>query len=119
MKRKLNLCMLALTAGAMLTSGVALGHSSPRASTPANGAVVEGSPPVITIDFRQPMRITHATLENTAGKAFDLERTGGVEAREVFEGVPETLPPGEYRLEWRGLAGDGHVVSGDLRFSVR
>lgn len=119
MKWKSTFSVLPLAAGMLLSSAVIFAHTSQRASSPADGAVVEGSPAVITIGFQQPMRITHATLQNTRGKTFSLERSGGIEPRETFKGVPETLPPGEYRLEWRGLAEDGHVVSGHLKFTVR
>ena len=28
------------------------------------------------------------------------------------------LPPGSYRLRWRALSRDGHVVPGEIRFSI-
>jgi methionine-rich copper-binding protein CopC len=72
------------------------------------------------------MRVTSLRLFDEAGRERPLRREGergaaaAVEARagEARAGLPDPLPPGAYRLEYRGLSGDGHVGGGVVRFRV-
>jgi methionine-rich copper-binding protein CopC len=96
----------------------ALAHSQKESTTPADGATVSGSPPVIGMDFNDPMRITHVELTDAVGDSFGLARDRSLAARKTFSAKPDDLPPGRYRVEWRGLAEDGHAMQGAFTFTV-
>jgi methionine-rich copper-binding protein CopC len=96
----------------------AFAHSQKESTTPTDGATVSGSPPAIGMDFNAPMRITHVELTNAEGDTFELARDKSLAARKVFSAKPADLPPGRYRVEWRGLAEDGHAMQGTFSFIV-
>jgi methionine-rich copper-binding protein CopC len=67
------------------------------------------------------MRVTSLRLFDEAGRERPLRREGergAAAAVEARAGLPDPLPPGAYRLEYRGLSGDGHVGGGVVRFRV-
>ena len=102
----------------IFASGLSLAHSSKEAVEPADGAIIDASPRIIAMRFDEPMRITKITLTNNAGKDFALVRNDDLQPLKRFEAVPEALAPGRYTVEWRGLASDGHAMSGSFSFQV-
>ena len=97
---------------------VAFGHSEQRDTVPADGAQLEVSPTVIEIGFDGPMRIISVTLTRAAGDAYEVAPRSGRSATDTLSVDLPELPAGDYRFEWRGLATDGHAMSGQLEFSV-
>lgn len=96
-------------------------HAELRASEPAEGAVLPASPDRVALFFTEPMRVTSLRLLDEAGRERPLRREGAradatAEARASLPGGP--LPPGAYRVEYRGLSSDGHVGGGVVRFRV-
>ena len=104
---------------ALATDGAATAHSRPETTVPANGAVLTATPPVISIAFDKPMRVTLIELTDADGDAFALERTDAMAPVTRFEATPAPLPAGSYTVEWRGLSEDGHAMSGRFSFEVR
>ena len=111
----------AVAAGALALAlgSAATAHSRPETTVPANGEVVAAAPEVIAISFDKPMRVTFIALTGAGGEAFALERTDGMAPVTRFEATPPALPAGSYTVEWRGLAEDGHAMSGRFFFEVR
>ena len=111
----------AVAAGSLVLSfaGAATAHSRTETTVPTNGAVVAAAPAVIAISFDKPMRVTLIELTNADGDAFALERTDAMAPVTRFEAAPPALPAGTYTVEWRGLAEDGHAMSGRFSFEVR
>ena len=108
---------LALAAG---TAGPALAHAELRASEPAEGAVLSAPPARISLTFTEPMQVTSLRLLDEAGREQSLRREGSRTAAtaETRADVPDPLPPGAYRIEYRGLSADGHVGGGTVRFRL-
>ena len=104
---------------ALATGGAATAHSRPETTVPANGAVLAAAPPVISIAFDKPMRVTLIELTDADGDAFALERTDAMAPVTRFEATLAPLPAGSYTVEWRGLSEDGHAMSGSFAFEVR
>ena len=118
MKGWLTLTSAIITLVLVFAPGWSLAHSGKEATEPADGAVIDASPEIIAMSFDEPMRITKMTLNDSTGKGFDLARNDDLKPRKRFEAVPETLSPGRYTVEWRGLASDGHAMSGRFSFQV-
>ena len=74
----------------------------------------------ISLTFTEPMQVTSLRLLDDAGRERPLRREGARTAAtaETRAGVPEPLPPGAYRIEYRGLSADGHVGGGAVRFRL-
>jgi methionine-rich copper-binding protein CopC len=96
----------------------ALAHSQKEGTIPEDGARLTNPPPVIELAFNAPMRITHMTLTNAEGDSFGLARDKSLAARKEFSARPDDLPAGEYTVEWRGLAEDGHAMRGAFSFTL-
>jgi methionine-rich copper-binding protein CopC len=93
-------------------------HSLLIASVPPAGAVVNGAP-AVTLRFnnRVEKKLSQIRLVPPGGEAQALPvRTDG--AVDALEAPVPPLPPGRYRVDWRVLSTDGHVVSGTFAFSV-
>ncbi len=105
----------------LVLPGVVVAHAALDVPEPADGAILEGSPPVIKGTFTQDMdpETSSLDLRNAAG---DVLADGGVAAddprRMVIEGVPE-LAPGEYEVRWTTLSTeDGELERGTWSFTV-
>ena len=93
-------------------------HSLLLSSIPTAGAVVNGAP-AVTLRFnnRLEKKLCQIRLVSPRGEAQALTvRTDG--ALDALEAPLPPLAAGRYRVDWRVLSTDGHVVSGTFAFSV-
>ena len=118
-RRRSVLAAAAIVLG-LAAAGPALAHSELHHAEPADGAVLRSSPPAISLMFAMPVRVMTLKLLDEAGREKKLAREGDRAAavEQVRATVQETLPPGAYRVEWRGASADGHVGGGTLAFRV-
>lgn len=93
-------------------------HSRKEATEPGDGAVLETSPPAISMRFDMPMRVTLISLTDQDGAAYDVLRSDNMQPVTEFSVEPPALPAGLYKVEWRGLATDGHPMQGTFSFEV-
>jgi methionine-rich copper-binding protein CopC len=119
MKRLLSRFLIAaLTAMAVSPVGA---HSRLERAAPAAGSTVRGSPPQLKLWFTE-------RLEPAFSKVRVLDHNG----KQVDKGDPEVdradakllrvslpkLAPGTYRVQWRVLSVDTHVIEGDFTLNV-
>jgi copper resistance protein C len=110
---RIALALLLLAAAPMLWA-----HAEVTETWPEKGASVEGSPEVLGVAFNEEMRLTVFEVSGPNG-AVPLESEPGREAAATFKFVPaEELVAGDYTVNWRGLAADGHLMSGRFAFTV-
>ena len=109
----------ALIAGllAFAASG-ALAHSKIGSTVPADGAVLAAMPSEIVLTFSKRLRLTRVRM--TGGdKPSDLDLSG-LKAFATRFAIPVAVAgKGLYRVEWRGLAADGHAMRGAFSFRVK
>jgi methionine-rich copper-binding protein CopC len=93
-------------------------HSLLIASVPAADTVVSGAPAVaLRFNNRIEKKLSRIRLVPARGDAQTLPlRADG--AVDTLEASLPSLGPGRYRVEWRVLSTDGHVVSGAFSFNV-
>ena len=87
---------------------------------PYDGQEIGYSPNVVTIRFTEPVRFEKAALEDGSGHAFEV-RFGVAEddTTSVSVRIAETLPPGQYRLNWIAyVPAHRHSDDGTVRFTV-
>ena len=109
-----------LLAGLILLSATAaLAHSKLNTTTPANGAVLAQAPASIVLNFAKRLRLTRVRMVHDDGPALDLDLGGQKSFRNRFTVPLAGKGGGLYRIEWRGLAADGHVMRGGFAFRVR
>lgn len=117
------------THGTTLRAGIAallltlapplMAHEGEMRNLPPDGATVQGSPEEIGIRFEGAMRITQFDVIGPQGRRVRLANAPGNEPTEDYRVAPaEGLEAGSYEVRWRGLAPDGHMMSGRFRFTV-
>ena len=106
---------------ACLTCGPALAHTSGTSTEPADGATLDAVPETLRLAFAGPMRIVKVVMvhEGPTGTHETRLEVPSKAATESLELSPDFAGPGDYRVEWRGLGEDGHVMTGTFSFSVR
>jgi methionine-rich copper-binding protein CopC len=103
---------------ALVLVSPARAHSLLIASVPSADAVVNAAPAVsLRFNNRIEKKLSQIRLVSPRGEAQTLTlRTDG--AVDALEAPLPPLATGRYRVEWRVLSTDGHVVSGTFAFSV-
>jgi copper resistance protein C len=110
-----RICMAVL----LLTVAMSLAaHEAKLSSTPENRSTVQGSPEVIGIEFDGVMRITQFEVTGPDGPVPLIGEPGGDPSEQYFVEPAEPLEAGLYQVRWRGLARDGHMMTGGFSFTV-
>jgi methionine-rich copper-binding protein CopC len=110
-----------VAAGILLLAlaGSARAHSLLLESAPAADALLAASPPEISLRFnnRIEKKLSTIRLLDERGGVRPLTTLADGPADRLTATVP-SLDPGGWRVEWRVLSTDGHVVSGRFSFRV-
>jgi methionine-rich copper-binding protein CopC len=95
-------------------------HLKLMRSAPAADDVLESSPDVMQLWFTEEplLPLSGVTLTGPRGPIKLEPLKAGVD-RSVVAKVGATLEPGAYRLEWKAAGDDGHVISGQVPFSIK
>ena len=87
------------------------------ASSPANGAMVQGSPTMISLTLSQPMTLQSVSLSNAVGQRIPLSAALPDQLVETFATPVRPLPPGNYTVAWTAATGT-ETQSGTFAFMV-
>jgi methionine-rich copper-binding protein CopC len=107
-------------AGALIGSTAMMSaeaHAHLRGATPAPGSVVAAAPSRIVLDFSEAARLTAAWISRNDGTREKLGPLPQQASAEIAVPLP-ALAPGQYVISWRVVGDDGHIVPGQLRFTV-
>ena len=102
-----------------LAATPALPHSRVDTTMPADGAVLEQAPAQVVLTFANGLRLTKVLLSHNDGPEIELDPGSQTGFATRFELAIEDRGSGRYRIEWRGLSDDGHVMKNSLEFRVR
>jgi methionine-rich copper-binding protein CopC len=103
----------------MLASTGAFAHTPLKASEPAVGAVLDAAPREIVLEFLHAVRLTALTLTSAGGGTIATASVPTEPAATFAVAVTEPMPAGAYRVVWRAVGADTHVISGTIDFDVR
>ena len=112
--------LLAVCLGAGLgLAGPAAAHNVLIASDPADGAVLQQSPTVISLTFDQPVQDFQpvVTVLGADGQRYE-SGTPSVDSTVVTQSVTTLTAPGPYSIAYRVVSADGHPVQGEVRFEL-
>ncbi|WP_017925249.1 copper resistance CopC family protein [Thioalkalivibrio sp. HL-Eb18] len=116
--RTRNTLRSALAALLLAFAAPLMAHEGEMGQVPEDGSTVQGTPEEIGIHFDGEMRITQFDVIGPRGRV-SLEDGPGNDPTEEYHVRPAgSLEPGNYEVRWRGLARDGHMMSGSFRFTV-
>jgi hypothetical protein len=100
----------------------AVAHAALVRSAPARRATVSASPARVRLWFseRVEARFSRVSVEDAGGRPVDRQdsQADPEDGKQLSVGLPP-LGPGVYRVRYRVLSVDGHVVEGELSFTVR
>lgn len=105
-----------MTAAALLPAA-SLAHTHLLRSVPVENADLAKSPPLATLVFAEPVTLTALRIESTAGAKRAVKPLPAKPASELSVPLP-ALAPGRYKISWRAISDDGHVISGEIHFST-
>lgn len=104
-----------------LTAVPAAAHPKLLASTPTEGATVT-APAEINLAFSEKLfaKLSGAKLTRADAQSATKVTVGfGADGKSMVVAPATPLQAGSYTLEWYGVAGDTHRVTGAVRFTVR
>ncbi len=102
-----------------LVASPALPHSRVETTEPENGAVLKQAPARVVLTFADGLRLTRVLMSHNDGQEVELDPGSQTGFATRFELAIEDRGSGRYRIEWRGLSADGHVMRNSLEFQVR
>jgi len=106
-----------LSRGALfLLVATAHAHAHLTAAVPADGSAGT-APEHIVLTFSEAARITVVSLQREGEESRRLTPLPAEMAARITVPLPR-LSPGKYTLSWRVVGADGHVVPGQLHFTV-
>ena len=112
---KETVCLFAVLA---LGAQSAIAHTHLKSSDPADGSELQAAPKQITLTFGDPVQLTALDVAANGGKPQSMKGLPG----EVLKVVTVPVPPlksGKYVVTWRAAGHDGHVMSGQFKFSIK
>jgi methionine-rich copper-binding protein CopC len=92
-------------------------HTPLKASAPAADSSVP-APKTVELTFDGDVRLTSVSLTDSGGAAKHLDAVPTDVASQFSLAVHEPLAPGAYKIVWRAVGGDTHIISGELGFTV-
>jgi len=125
--KKLRVLMLLVLSIPLITTSVipANAHTSLQSSTPSEGQSIEFIPAELSASFDEDLIEIEGEVVNT----LELQSADGTKyvlssATIAGPTVSATVgagdyPAGEYLLKYRVVSGDGHPVTGEIRFSTQ
>jgi copper transport protein len=100
-----------------LLPGVTQAHAHLLRAVPADGAVLRAAPARVVLTFSEAARLAVLWIASGDGPRHRIAPLPVDAAPEISVALPP-LAPGRYALTWRVIGADGHVVPGELRFTV-
>lgn len=122
-----------IRAGAVLAVAAVLGalvaprmqamrHLKLLRSSPAADTTLTASPDAIRLWLSEPVEapVSKITLATTAGAAVPLDALTRDAAKDapLVAKLPKPLAVGAYKVTWKAMSKDGHVVNGTFGFRV-
>jgi methionine-rich copper-binding protein CopC len=92
-------------------------HTGLKSSAPAADAAI-AAPQAIELVFAGEVRLTSLALTDAGGAAKHLDAVPTAVASTFSLAIHEPLVPGAYKVVWRAVGGDTHIVSGEFGFTV-
>ena len=72
----------------------------------------------VELTFGGDVRLTSVSLTDSSGAAKHLDAVPTAIASTFSLAIHEPLAPGAYKVVWRAVGGDTHIISGEFGFTV-
>ena len=95
----------------------ALAHAHLEKAVPANGASVNASPANVVLTFSEAARLTACWIQKSGGAKEKSTAAPATPQQQILVPLAK-LEPGTYVFSWRVVGDDGHVLPGQIQFTV-
>lgn len=118
----------------LLIPSIAFAHSPLSSISPAADAVLDTAPTVIEMTFKSPAKLIKLELfkvnaeakdslfsglfGNDSGDEVSLEPDALLQESATHTIILPLLEAGVYKINWRALSEDGHVIKGESAFQI-
>ena len=118
----------------LLIPSIAFAHSPLSSISPAADAVLDTAPTVIEMTFKSPAKLIKLELfkvnaeakdslfsslfGNDSGDEVSLESDALLQESVTHTIILPLLEAGVYKINWRALSEDGHVIKGESAFQI-
>lgn len=102
----------------LLSPGNVVAHTKIESSNPENGATVTDELTEITLTFGTKIEQgSRFELKGEDGVAINLQEIS-VEENTLLGTLAEPLENGQYQVNWNIIGADGHIMDGEIAFTV-
>ena len=96
----------------------AFAHTGLESSSPKKGETIESDLKEITLTFEGKLENGSSfTLENNDGQSIPVENIT-LDGKQLTGELINTLENGEYVINWKIIGADGHVIDGEIPFTI-
>jgi len=95
----------------------AAAHAHLEEAAPADGSTLRESPTSLVLRFSEPARVTALWIERRGGAKEKLTALPSEPQAQISVKLPK-LEPGDYLVSFRVVGTDGHVVPGQIHFTL-
>jgi copper transport protein len=115
-----KIVVFAAVIAALALPSVAWAHASETGSTPAEGQIVQVSPPRVVVRFTEPVEAKFGSIRvfNDAARQVDTGDLQRPSARSVAVRLKPKLPRGTYTVTWHVVSADAHPIGDSFVFHV-
>lgn len=104
---------------AFLFAPIVMAHTKVQSATLEDGGVYQTMPDVFDLVFAQKVGLAIFSIKDSEGKNVVIDFTPP-KSRETKFSIPvPKLESGLYKMTWRAVSKDGHIVKGGLSFTVQ
>jgi len=101
-----------------LAASCALAHARLEQAQPADGSVLSSAPTQLVLRFSEKARLTALWVARDGGARQKLTPPPGEPQAAITVALP-VMRPGSYVISWRVVSADGHIVPGQIRFTLK
>lgn len=104
-----------------LVAGVASAHLKVEKSNPADGSTVDRPVRSIRVFFTQEpdVALSKLELEGPEGAQIEVKGMHTMGEKDLMATVSGRMPDGEYTIKWQTAGDDGHVLDGEIKFTLK
>ena len=93
-------------------------HVMFKNSVPAANTITVGAPKIITLSFNNQIRLFQVTLQINDQESISLDIDKQQAFAKDFMLDNPSQQSGQYKIYWRGIGADGHLVKGQFSFTI-
>jgi methionine-rich copper-binding protein CopC len=101
----------------VLATTAVLAHAHLEKASPADGSVISSPPREVVLEFSERAQLATLWIAREGASRRKLAPLPQEPQQRIVVPLPR-LAPGTYMLSWRVVGADGHVVPGQIRFTL-